>query len=335
VRRTGDLARINIWGGLAATALSVLVVIVSRENTVVATMLIVSISTMVVSWYYARKISVPITQFNGSGLTREVQKLLRLGIASLSANIFAGLVTYLIRIWIIADSGVEAAGHYQAAWALGGVYVGFILSAMGADYLPRITAVVNSNEKVNQLANEQTEIALLMAIPGILGTLACAPWAIHIFYSKGFEPAGEILRWHILGILGRVMSWPLAYILLAKGKSGIYIGVEFLANGSYALFVWLGLKYLGVKGVGIAFCGSYLVHLVSVWIAARELSGFSWNRATLQLICGSLIISAAAFVGTVNESVTGCLVVGIAAAGAAVYGFVAVRKLLAYESSRS
>ena len=43
---------------------------------------------------------------------------------------------YAVRTMVLRIVGVEAAGFYQSAWALGGLYVGIILQAMGADFYP-------------------------------------------------------------------------------------------------------------------------------------------------------------------------------------------------------
>ena len=88
---------------------------------------------------------------------------------------------------------------------------------MGADFFPRLTAVAQDNSECNRLVNEQAEVGLLLAGPGVLGTLTFAPLVIQLFYSARFGPAVEILRWICLGMMLRVASWPMGYILLAKG----------------------------------------------------------------------------------------------------------------------
>jgi PST family polysaccharide transporter len=64
---------------------------------------------------------------------------------------------------------------------------------MGADYYPRLTGVAHDHAAVNRLVNEQTEIGLLLAVPGLLATLALAPWIIRLFYTSEFLPAVELL----------------------------------------------------------------------------------------------------------------------------------------------
>ena len=51
-------------------------------------------------------------------------------------------VAYVVRITVLRKVGIEATGLYQSAWTLGGLYVAFILQAMGADFYPRLTACI-------------------------------------------------------------------------------------------------------------------------------------------------------------------------------------------------
>lgn len=63
-------------------------------------------------------------------------------------------VSYVVRITVLRKIGFEATGLYQSAWTLGGLYVGFILQAMGADVYPRLTAHVDDDVTSNRLVNE-------------------------------------------------------------------------------------------------------------------------------------------------------------------------------------
>ncbi len=109
-----------------------------------------------------------------------------------------------MRIIVLRKVGFEATGLYQSAWTLGGLYVGFILQAMGADFYPRLTASIQDNEECNRLVNEQTLVGLLLAGPGVLATLTFAPLVIALFYSReirccGWNPALDLPGSHAAG----------------------------------------------------------------------------------------------------------------------------------------
>ena len=88
---------------------------------------------------------------------------------------------------------------------------------MGADYYPRLTAVASDREVVNRLVNEQTEIGLLLAVRSLRATLRLVPSIIRLFDTDAFLPVVNLLQWFVLGCRGRVMSWPLGFVVLGFG----------------------------------------------------------------------------------------------------------------------
>jgi PST family polysaccharide transporter len=196
---------------------------------------------------------------------------------------------------VIADMGIEAGGHFQASWAISITYVGFILAAMGTDYLPRLTAVIHSHEKAAQLVNEQGEMALLLGGAVILAMITMAPLVIYVLYSSEFEPAGEVLRWQMLGSVMKLIGWPMGFVVLAAGRGGLIIYTQFVWNAVFILCLYFLLEELGLLAIGVSFCVAYIVGSLNVWFVANKLIGIVPTRLNLALtfsilVGGSLII---------------------------------------------
>lgn len=299
MRRIADLARTNVLGALFGTLLSIVVVYFwpDRKRAVVPALVVVAIMGLVASWWYSRKIRVEHISMRMGDISAEVSTLLKLGFVFMASGLMSMGVAYVVRIIVMRKIGEEAAGFYQSAWTLGGLYVGFILQAMGADFFPRLTAVAKDNDECNRLVNEQAEVGLLMAGPGVLGTLTFAPMVISLFYSSRFGPAVEILRWVCLGMILRVASWPMAFIMLAKGTRQPYFWSEASSCVVQIGLNWAGVAFFGLNGTGMAFFGGYVFYCALVYIIARRLSGFRWSEENLRLglVYGALI--AVIFVG--------------------------------------
>src|SRR5206468_2021758 len=75
----------------------------------------------------------------------------------------------------------------------------------------------HDHDECNRLVNEQAQISLLLAGPGVVATLTCAPPVIALFYHKTFAGAVDPLRWIFLWIGLCVIPLPLGFILRGEG----------------------------------------------------------------------------------------------------------------------
>jgi len=283
MRRIADLARMSVWGAFFGTLFSVPIVYFFHEDGVAPSLVCVAAMGILTSWWYARKIKVERVRLTMHQAREEISSLLRLGVVFMTTGMMPLGAGYLVNIIMLRKFDLAAVGCYSAASTLGIQYVKFITDAMGADFYPRLTAVASDHQECNRLVNEQAEVGLLLAVPGVIATLTFAPLVIWLFYSSAFVPAVEILRWICLGMMLRVVSWPMGFILVAKGERKLFFLTELLANGLFVFLVWAGLTVFGLKGSGIAFFGLYVVYWTGIYFVVRRLSGFRWSRANLRL----------------------------------------------------
>jgi len=296
MRRIGDLARMNVLGALYGTVISIPIIFYFREQGLVPALVSVAATSMLTSWWYARKIRVGRVTLTSRETFAQAAALLKLGSIIMVTSLMTMGTYFLIRVILLHTMGIEAAGFYQAAWVLGGLYIGFIVQAMGADFYPRLTAVANEHSKCGRLVNEQIEVGLLLAVPGVVATLTFAPIVLQLFYSANFGPAVEILRWLCLGMVLRVASWPMGYVLLAKGVGKMFFWIELCNDVTYLMLIWIGVKWFGLTGTGIAFFGSYVAYIIFINIVIRRLINFKFSAANIQLSGFSITVISVNFV---------------------------------------
>lgn len=285
LRRIGDLAKANVLGVLVSTVVSIGLYAWLGQNGVVPVMVVSAVISMGFSYWFARRVPVAVVDVSWTETAVGVQRLASLGVAFMWSGILMAGLDLLTRSIISRQLGLEAAGIYQAAWALSGLFAGFILGAMGADFYPRLTAVIHDRPLAVRVVNEQTEIGILLALPGLLATLAIAPLMMDFFYTKRFMPGAELLPWMVLGVFGRVISWPVGFIQVAMGKSRWFIGSETIFIGIQATMVFWLVPMLGLIGAAYAFALANLLHVASVLWIGRELIGFSWSGSVIKLVC--------------------------------------------------
>jgi len=295
MRRIGDMARANIYGALFATASSIGFYSWLGLRGIVPSMISIAIMQLMLSWHFARLLVVPQVTVSWKQTFKEAGNMVKLGMIFMWNGLLSSAVTYFTVTIITQKISTQAVGLYSAAFALSGVLVNFVFGAMGADYYPRLTGVAKDKAAVNRLVNEQTEIGLLLAIPGLLATMVMAPWIIRIFYTSEFLPAVNLLEWFILGCVGRVISWPLGFVMLAQDKGRWFFLTETSFNIIHVLLIALGLFTFGIEGVAVAFFIMYIAYTASVYVVVRHLTGFHWSPESRQIGWRLLPILATTF----------------------------------------
>ena len=297
MRRIADLAKIQVLGALSGMICGITLVYFWRERGVVPSLVSVALTSLAVSWWYSRKVDIRTPSITVSQVWREAAELLKLGAVFAATGFMTTGVAYAVRIMLLRKVGFEATGYYQSAWTLGGLYVGFILQAMAADFYPRLTASAHDNPVCNRLVNEQTQVGFLLAGPGVLATLTFTPIVIGLFYSSKFLAAVSVLRWICLGTTLQVITWPMGFIIVAKGKQALFFATELSWTLASLGLAWVCIKFLGLNGAGVAFFGSYIFLGLLLYLIVNWLSGFCWSTANKRMGSFFLSLITAVFCG--------------------------------------
>jgi antigen flippase len=308
-RRIGDLARMNVLGAVAGTLIAIGLYAWLGQRGIVPVIIATAATNLGFSWWFARQIPVADVSLTWSETFQNSKRMINLGMAFMYGALLAALVGLGIRALIVRNLGLDAAGIYQAAWGISGMFSGFILTAMGTDFYPRLTAAAHDDEKVNSLVNEQTEIGILLALPGLLGTLAFAPWFMQLFYSAKFLVGAQLLPWFVLGVFIQIISWPYGMIQMAKGSTAWIYFCRTEGNAVQLFLTMYLIKIYGLIGVGWAFALFTLVHGLVALVAAYNISRFKWSKTSLKLISYSaaIILMELFFITIKNQLISSAL----------------------------
>lgn len=299
LRRIGDVALVNILGAVVGAIAGISIVWWLGQDGVHWFVIFTPVASVVFSsWYASRLPKTPEIQ-DWAALRQQWKSMLSLGIPLMAAALMT-LVTQLVaRSLVMRGFGLDASGYFQAAWAISMTYIGFVLGAMGTDYLPRLTEAIHDNGRARQLVNEQIEMALLMTAPILLAMLSLAPWLIELLYAKSFAPATEILRWQVMGDIFKVMGWPIGFVVLAQGRGGLFIATQFNWNIIYLLCLWFGMESMGLLVVGVGFFVAYIFQVGLVRLIVGRLIGFTSQPGNLVVFAA--LLAAAGFVLITSE----------------------------------
>ena len=289
-RRLLDLAIVNIISAINGVLISIPILYYWGIKGVVPSMIVGSITMLLFAWFYVKKIKIEDYAMARADYVECSMRLMRLGIPLMSSGIIYTIADYFIRIFLTRKAGLEAVGQFQAAFKLASVLVNFVLNAMGQDYYPRLTAISDNPNRMNKEVNEQTEISMLIALPALIVTIIFMPQVVWILYSKDFSASLPVLQWAVFGIFGRVTSWPLGMIMVAKAKGRLFLISELFFSILYICFIIVFFNLFGLAGTGMAFTLNYVLYNMFVIYIARKIADVTLNRSNIILILYSLII---------------------------------------------
>ncbi len=134
------------------------------------------------------------------------------------------------------------------------------------------------------------------------------------------------MRWQLLGVALRAISWPLGYLVLSRTMNWTFLATQIIFNLVYLTSAWMGVERWGLEAVGAAFTGACFVLLAVQWGIARQAIGFRTSRAARWTIGWSILVLAG--VSVAFEATPTPWAYGLGSMALVTYAAWALRRLL-------
>lgn len=302
MRRISDMAMLIMLSSLFSTISGIGLLFLLGEEAIVWFVITTPLATFILGhWFVSKLPRIESAPTKPAELVGQWSALTRLGFAFMVSGLTMTLGQLAVRTLVQRELGADSLGHFQAAWAISITYIGFVLNSMGADYYPRLTAVIHDRVSANRLVNEQAQVAILLAAPVLLAMLALSPGVIRLLFTEEFYPAVAILRWQILGDVLKVASWPMGIMLLSASKGKIFMAKEALVAAAFVLATWLLLPHFKLASTGIAYFLMYLLNFMLLVALTYLSTGFRWKIPILfDLLALAIAAIVVALLGSFN-----------------------------------
>jgi antigen flippase len=295
LRQLGSLAIATSISGIISCAMSIPLYWSLGVNGIAIAMTATSIIHLIIFSLFSRTIPNRRTAHtNIPTLIKRTLPLIGIGLALMWSSLLVHGLQAIIRASITSNLGLASTGIYIAAFSMSGMFVNFVLGAMSTDYYPRLCASSSDYDAANNLVNEQTEVAITLMFPGLIALITLAEPIIIAFFSSEFRLAPELMQWFSLGCLGRGVSWPLGFLIMAMGKGKLFALTETTAAATHLASFYVAVHYFGLVGSAIAFSFNYLLYTIFVYAAGNSLTKFHWSHENIKLfaIIGLTVIVA-------------------------------------------
>lgn len=283
IRKLRSIAVISVLGSVLVLFPSLILYYFIGIKGIIPSFLISAIIMTLLTLHYSFKF-FPFRLSDLSAIyLKKGSTMLKVGFAMIFASILGSIVEYTIRVIMIKTSSVDMVGLYNAGYALIVTYAGMVFVAMGTDYFPRISAINKDTKQMTLLINQQIEIALLLIMPLVVILIIFSPLIIPLLYAKSFLPVIKMVQLAALNLIMRTFSWPIAYSILARGDSFLFLLQEFLYDLFFVLAFFIGYHYWGLAGTGISLSISGIFSVIVVYAIARKWYNYSISKDVFKI----------------------------------------------------
>ncbi len=207
---------------------------------------------------------------NFKSLDKKVVKMLSaFSLMAIVSGFVVPSMQILVRERIIVQFSVADAGYWQAVTKISDYYLGFITSVLAVYYMPRLSEIRTKSELRKEIFNGYKII-----LPAV-GGIAFLIWLfrdliIHILFTPDFLPMKPLFTFQLLGDFFKIGSWLLAFLMIAKAMTKVYIITEILFSISYVALSYYFMNQYGIIGATYSFCINYGVYWILMWFIMKK-----------------------------------------------------------------
>lgn len=284
------LAYSNLISGVLILIANFIVFYFFGIKGVATSILLSTLIPTAVNWLFIRNIVIKKIDISSKRVMKYGRELITLGTLISLSRIMPLLSTLVLNAFIIRMSGLHDVGLYNAGFAIIFNYTGIVFTAMEGEYFSRLSTKSLDKKVFDSTVNKQVELALLLITPIVILFVFFANYGIVLLYSKDFLIIENMIRFAMMGLFFKCLTWPLSYIFLVKNMNKFYFWNEFSYN-----FILLGLNiffynYKGISGLGYSFFTAVAINLILVLFILKIKCNFRIEKSIVRLFLVELLL---------------------------------------------
>jgi len=192
------------------------------------------------------------------GITKKFASFILMALVS---AICVPLSQMLIRSYLTQEFSLAYAGYWEAMIRLSTVYLLLVTTTLGVYYLPRLSEL-NAIDEIKKEVYLGYKFIFPLAVVGGICVFILRDWIIKLLFSPSFAPMQDLFLWQMMGDALKIGSWILAYLMLSKAMTKLYICTEIIFTVSLIALTYICTQVFGFEGVSIA----HLINYGLYWI---------------------------------------------------------------------
>lgn len=180
------------------------------------------------------------------------------------------LAQILVRGSVIDELGLVTGGYLQAVWRLSDMYVGVLTTALGLFFMAQYSSLSSDHERGKVLRKTVLQMMVLTSLAA-MSLYLIRDFVITLVLTKEFLPMGELLPFHLLGDVFKLMDYPLQMALVAQRRMYWYLAQAAGGPALFAALTALMLPSFGPQAAPMSYAISFVAVFVVLVYASRNL----------------------------------------------------------------
>lgn len=176
----------------------------------------------------------------------------------------------LLRNILIDKQGVESAGYWQGMMRISDGYLMLITTSLSTYYLPKLSSI-KTDWELRQEIKKGYKIIIPAVLFGCVSIYIMRFFIIKTLFTEDFNIMEGLFLYQLVGDFFKMLAWILAYLMLAKAMTRLYIITEISFSLSYILISYFCLSFFGLNGMSIAFAINYIGYFLLFILLFRKL----------------------------------------------------------------
>lgn len=261
---------VNICGTIFGLAYSIILVFVwGLPGAMINTVTYQSVIFFVTLWM-CRKLPWMKKEFFVERLNRPiVRKYFGYSLMTLTSLALAPVSRMILRGYVISEMSASEAGIWEGMNNISSMYLSVITTAFAIYYLPRLSEIKEPLELRKEIFKcYKIIVPMLLGMSLLIYLLRY--FVLWLLFTPEFIQMEGLFALQLIGDFFKVCSWMLAYIMVAKAQTKLYITTEVVFSVIYLLLAFVFLRLNGIIGLVQGYLLNYVIYMVAMVVLYRN-----------------------------------------------------------------
>lgn len=220
-----------------------------------------SITFFIIAFFVRKQAWFKLNNFFGKFDKHYFKKLLGFTAMSLTSMCVIPTSQMFVRGYLADHTSWNVAGCWQGMQKISDAYLMIVYTALGTYFLPKLANLQDKNQ-ISKEINNGYRLIMPFVIGSAIIIYFMRDFIIHLLFAKSFGAMNGMFAWQLIGDCFKIASYMLAYLMLAKAKTSIFMTTEIIFGISFPLLSYLFINLIGANGAVMAFALNYLIYFV-------------------------------------------------------------------------